>query len=79
MDCAGYSGFHHLWLAKVVALPTVCVLVICGMYLVDMHGKVPLAAQNAAKTRIFCKRFRKPARNVGGLHAVFRIGMFCLR
>lgn len=79
MDCAGYSGFHHLWLAKVVALPTVCVLVICGMYLVDMHGKVPHAAQNAAKTRIFCKRFRKPARNVGGLPALFRIGMFCLR
>jgi hypothetical protein len=49
------------------------------MYLVDMHGKVPHAAQNAAKTRIFCKRFRKPARNVGGLPALFRIGMFCLR
>jgi hypothetical protein len=56
MDCAGYSGFHTLWLAKVVALPAICMLVILGMFLFDMQRpRMQLhVAQNAAKTRIFC-------------------------
>jgi len=77
MDCAGYSGFYSKWFAKVVFLPSVCLVVIFVLFCKEFRKAwqpgggtdvdLMTSAKTTVKTRIFCEH---------ALH--FHLGWLCL-